>query len=84
MEAHVDDGVAFNEALELLDDRMKRFVDPGGCLDMSYHLAEPLFQDVLVVRKPATKAMLHPSRLRTIVSVSMSLRQDENQNREWT
>jgi hypothetical protein len=49
MKTHVDDGVTFDEVLELLDDRVERLVDARGIFNVSYNLLQPLFQDILVV-----------------------------------
>lgn len=67
MEAHEDDGVALDEILELLDDRVEGIVDTRRMLDVSDHLSEPIFQDVVVIGKPATKTMLHPTWLARLV-----------------
>lgn len=48
METHVDDGVTFDEVLELLDDRVERLVDARRMFNVRYHLIQPLFQDIVV------------------------------------
>ena len=61
VETHVYYRVAFDEPLKLLDDQVQRFVRAGWMLNMCDLLVEPTLENVVVLWKPAAKAVMYPA-----------------------